>query len=118
MKLSADQTEPEKGGPKELGPGRLVGVGIPMYIITNLLSSMLGRAVIDHTGLTGKFDVDLQPVSDSLQLPIGPEDPLTHEDVLFAIVESVEKQLGLKMESIKAPDKVLVLDHIERPSAN
>src|SRR5580704_16485793 len=35
MKLSADQTEPEKGGPKELGPGRLAGEGIPMYIVTN-----------------------------------------------------------------------------------
>ena len=66
MKLSADQTEPEKGGPKELGPGRLVGEGIPMYVIINLFSNMVGRAVINNTGLTGKYDVNLQPVSDSL----------------------------------------------------
>ncbi len=61
MKLSADQTEPEKGGPKEMGPARLVGEGIPMYVIVNLFSNMLGRAVINHTGLTGKYDVNLQP---------------------------------------------------------
>jgi uncharacterized protein (TIGR03435 family) len=119
MKLSADQTEPEKGGPKELGPGRLVGDGIPMYVIINLLSNMLGRAVINNTGLTGKYDVKLLPVSDSLQLPTDPADPLTQADVLnLAIIEAVEQQLGLKIESIKAPEEVLVIDHIERPSAN
>jgi uncharacterized protein (TIGR03435 family) len=119
IKRSADQSEPEKGGPRELGPGRLVGEGIPMYVIANLFSNMLGRAVINNTGLTGKYDVNLQPLPDSLQLPTDPADPLTQADVLhFAIIEAVEKQLGLKLESITAPDEVLVIDHIERPSAN
>lgn len=119
MKLSADQTEPEKGGPKEMGPGRLVGEGIPMYVIVNLFSNMLGRAVINHTGLTGKYDVNLQPVPDSLQLPTDPADSLSQADVLnLALIDAVEKQLGLKIESIKAPEEVLVIDHIEHPSAN
>ena len=119
MKLSADQTEPEKGGPKELGPGRLVGEGIPMYVMVNLVSNMLGRAVINHTGLTGKYDVNLQPVPESLQLQSDPADPLSQADVLnLALIDAVEKQLGLKIESSKAPEEVLVIDHIERPSAN
>ncbi len=119
MKFSADQTEPEKGGPKELGPGRLVGEGIPMYVIINILSNMLGYAVINNTGLTGKYDVNLQPVPDLLQLQTDPTDPLTQADVLnLAIIEAVEKQLGLKVESIKAPEEFLVIDHIEHPSAN
>jgi uncharacterized protein (TIGR03435 family) len=119
MKLSADQTEPEKGGPKELGSGRLVGEGIPMYIITNLLSNMLGRTVINNTGLTAKYDVNLAPAPDSLELPTDPANALTPADVLnLAIIEAVEKQLGLKIESTKAPEEVLVIDHIEHPSAN
>ncbi|HLK69717.1 MAG TPA: TIGR03435 family protein [Bryobacteraceae bacterium] len=119
MKLSADQTDPEKGGPKELAQGRIVGEGIPLYVIMNLLSNMLGRAVINNTGLTGKFDVNLQPVPDSLQVPADPADPLAQADALnLAIIDAVEKQLGLKLESIKAPGEVLVIDHIERPSAN
>jgi uncharacterized protein (TIGR03435 family) len=119
MKLSADQTEPQKGGPKEMGPGLVVGKGIPMYVITNLLSNMLGRAVMNNTGLTGKYDVKLQPDPDSLPLQTDPADPLPHADVLnLAIIEAVEKQLGLKIESIKAPEEVLVIDHIEHPSAN
>ena len=102
-----------------MGPGQLVGEGIPMYVITNLLSNMLGRAVINNTGLTGKYDVNLQPVPDSLQLQTDPADPLTQADALnLAIIEAVEKQLGLKIESIKAPEEVLVIDHIEHPSAN
>ena len=119
MKLSADQTDPEKGGPKELGPGRLSGEGIPMYIITNLLLNMLGRTVINNTGLTGKYDVSLQPVPDSLQLQADPADPLTRADVLnLALIDAVERQLGLKIESTRAPEEVLVIDRIEHPSAN
>jgi uncharacterized protein (TIGR03435 family) len=90
MKLSADQTEPEKGGPKELGAGKLVGEGIPLYAIVNLLSNMLGRAVVNDTGLTGKYDVNLTPVPDSLQAPTDPADPPTPADVLnLVIVEAV-----------------------------
>jgi uncharacterized protein (TIGR03435 family) len=31
---------------------------------------------------------------------------------------ALQEQLGLKLEQIKAPQKVLVIDHIERPSEN
>jgi uncharacterized protein (TIGR03435 family) len=119
MKLSADQTEPEKGGPKDFGPGLIVGEGIPLYVITNLLANMLGRSVVNNTGLTGKYDVNLQPVPDSLSLQPDSPDPLTQADALKgAIIEAVEKQLGLKIESIKAREEVLVIDRIEHPSAN
>jgi uncharacterized protein (TIGR03435 family) len=88
-------------------------------VIVNLLSNMLGRAVINNTGLTGKYDVNLQPLPDSLQVQTDPADPQTPTDVLnLAIVEAVEKQLGLKIESIKGTVEVLVIDHIEHPSAN
>ena len=119
MKLSAVQTEPEKGGPRELGAGRIVGEGIPMYVIVNLLSNMLGRAVINNTGLTGKYDVNLQPLPDSLEVQADSTGPQTPADVLnLVIVEAVEKQLGLKIESIKGTEEVLVIDHVERPSGN
>jgi len=119
MKLSANQSDPEKGGPKEFGPGRIVGEGIPMYVIANLLSNMLGRAVINNTGLTGKYDVNLQPLPDSLPPPSDPADLLNPADVLnLAVIEAVGKQLGLKIESIKARDEILIIDHIGHPTAN
>jgi uncharacterized protein (TIGR03435 family) len=119
MKLSADQSDPQKGGPKELAPGRIVGEGIPMYVIANLLSNMLGRNVINNTGLTGKYDVKLQAVLDSMQPAADPADPLVQGDLLnLVLIGAIEKQLGLKIESIKAPEEILVIDRIEHPSAN
>jgi uncharacterized protein (TIGR03435 family) len=109
MKLSADQTDPEKGGPRENGPGRIVGEGVPLYVIVNLLSNMLGRTVVNNTGLTGRYEVNLQWDPDSL----------AQADALdLAVIEAVEKQLGLKIESVKARDEVLVIDHIEHPTPN
>jgi uncharacterized protein (TIGR03435 family) len=118
MKRSADQTEPERGGPKELRAGRILGEGIPMYVLTNLLSNALGRAVINNTGLTGKYDVDLQYFPDSVQ-PSGAGDELAAADVLdIAIFTAVEKQLGLKLAPTKALQEVLVVDRVEHPSTN
>ena len=34
------------------------------------------------------------------------------------LFEAIQEQLGLKLEPEKAPVDVLVIDHIERPSAN
>ena len=119
MKRSADQSEPEKGGPRELRAGRIVGEGIPMYVLTNLLANMLGVAVINNTGLAGKYDIDLQFAPDSAQAPTGAEDSLTAGDAReAAIFTAVEKQLGLKLETAKAPQEILVVDRVDHPSAN
>jgi bla regulator protein blaR1 len=33
-------------------------------------------------------------------------------------MDAVREQLGLKLQSTKAPLRILVIDHIERPSEN
>jgi len=97
----------------------MIGEGVPMYVIVNLLSNMLGRTVINNTGLTGKYDVNLRPVPDSVDFPADPASPESPGDVLnLAPIETVEKQLGLRLETIKAPQEVLVIDRIEHPSSN
>jgi uncharacterized protein (TIGR03435 family) len=42
----------------------------------------------------------------------------TDTDPAGELVEAVEKQLGLRLESIRGPEEVLVIDRIERPSEN
>lgn len=73
--------------------------------LTFYLSSILERTVIDKTGLTGRFDVHLEyaPQLDG----DGP-----------SIFTAVQEQLGLKLESAKGPVETLVIDRVERPSAN
>lgn len=75
------------------------------------LSSRMGRVVLDQTGLGGDFNFRLEFVPDQSGLSTadmkGP-----------SFVDALDEKLGLKMESRKAPVKVLVIDHVERPGAN
>jgi uncharacterized protein (TIGR03435 family) len=73
--------------------------------LTFYLSSILERTVIDKTGLTGRFDVHLEYT------------PQLDGDGL-SIFTAVQEQLGLKLESAKGPVETLVVDRVERPSAN
>ena len=81
---------------------------------------MLGRAVMDSTGFEGNYDIDLEWTSDEGALPLLGESP----DVPPAdpqgptILTALKEQLGLKIESRKAPVNVIVIDHVDRPSAN
>jgi uncharacterized protein (TIGR03435 family) len=64
----------------------------------------LGNAVIDHTGLTDKYDVDLHYDPGSTRLVGAAASEMGLSDILdMAILDAVEKQLGLKLEAGKAP---------------
>ena len=73
------------------------------------LSNTTGRIVIDKTGLTGYYDIDLKwtPDEDLAAGVLGP-----------SLLTALEEQLGLKLVSEKAPIDVIVVDHIETPSPN
>jgi uncharacterized protein (TIGR03435 family) len=75
------------------------------------LSTRMDRVVLDQTGLSGDFNFKLEFVPD--QAGRGATD-LTGPSFLDAFGE----QLGLRMEPRKSPVKVLVIDHVERPTAN
>lgn len=69
-----------------------------------------GRTIVDKTGLEGrKFDFDLKWT---------PENRIESGDSGPSLFTAIEEQLGLKLVSSKAPDKVLVVDQMERPSPN
>jgi|SRR5579863_535314 len=79
--------------------------------------AVLDRPVVDQTGLSGKYDFDLEWTPDETQfggqLPQGtPEHP---KPDLFA---AVQQQLGLRLEATKGPIEALVIDKVERPSEN
>jgi uncharacterized protein (TIGR03435 family) len=118
------QNEPATGaqqpvcGPKTGGAGRLLLVGVPMQQFTSLLALVLGRTVADKTGLTGRYDIDLNYAPER-QLPPGVEIPGTPADPNGpSIYTAVREQLGLKLDQQRDQEEVLVIDHIERPSEN
>ena len=96
----------------------MVAVGTPLAQIVPLLSQLTGRPVVDRTGLTGTYDLQLTFTPD--QLPPGPAPPGappidTNGPSLFT---ALQEQLGLKLDSQKGPLEVLVIDRMERPTDN
>jgi len=90
-----------------------VAHGCNMGGLVGTLTGQFGRQVIDKTGLTGKYDFVLKyrgrwdrdrPADD-----LDPTPPLDG---------ALQQELGLKVEPAKGPIKVLVIDHIEKPSEN
>ena len=91
---------------------------IPMNQVANWLSHFdeLGkRVVVDWTGLKGNYDFILRGVSMGSQFPPNKDAP---QDPPVSIFSALPDQLGLKLESRKAPVEVLVVEHAQLPSPN
>jgi len=108
LQKAAEGQQPK---PVLLTMGQFSGKRVPIERIVAILSSALQRPVIDRTGLTGEFDLDARWPGDPSVLPFTPE----YND---ALISGIQDQLGLKLESQKAPVEILVIDSIERPSEN
>jgi uncharacterized protein (TIGR03435 family) len=85
-------------------------------LLARQLAQSQGRVVVNKTGLTGRYDLTLRWTPDDASTPLlnGQPDPNAPPGLFTAI----QDQLGLKLESGKSPVPVLVIDHIEPPSAN
>jgi len=80
-----------------------------MKAVAGMLTSQVETPVVDHTGLPGYYDFTLQ-----FGRPWSSNNPESWPDISTA----VQEQLGLKLDSIRAPIEVFVIDHMEMPSAN
>jgi uncharacterized protein (TIGR03435 family) len=70
--------------------------------------------VLDKTALTGKYDIDLQWTPEPVQMQLSAPPEAGPPSIFTALQE----QLGLKLESAKGPAKILVIDHVTKPSEN
>jgi uncharacterized protein (TIGR03435 family) len=82
---------------------------------------VLDRPVVDQTGIQGRYDFTLTWTPDETQFggrggqapPAA--DPANAPPGLFT---AIQEQLGLKLESTKAPVEVVIIDRLEKPTAN
>jgi uncharacterized protein (TIGR03435 family) len=84
-------------------------------------SAVLDRPVVDQTGLAGKWDFQLKWTPDDSQfsgMGMRPPPPSEAADAPPPLFTAIQEQLGLKLESGKAQVDVMVIDHVEHPSAN
>ena len=130
-KLSADQTPPDprqsfiqfasskdqlttlpRGAIRiitEASDTTLSGTAIPVSRVVGLLQGQSDRLVLDKTGFSGLFDIHLE-FSPPVATPVAAESSVS----LFTAIQEV----GLKLESAKAPVEVLVIDSVRKPSEN
>jgi len=104
------------------GPANLMmrGDGQEMKQIVEILTLFTGRAVRDKTGLTGRYDfdmkLDLQMVL-ALAQKMGANIPAAAANIPQAdgssLMTALNEQLGLKLESTRAPVEVVVIDSVE-----
>lgn len=95
-------------------PGGLSARAITFDELTYRLSRFLSRPIVDRTELTGEFDIDLTYQSELVAGAPGAALDAGGPSIFSA----VQDQLGLKLESARAPVEVLVIDGANRPTEN
>jgi uncharacterized protein (TIGR03435 family) len=88
---------------------------------SKMLRMVVGRPVIDKSGITGRFNIRVEFSREGTELaaialkgPTAASDPTGPPSIFTAL----QDQLGLKLESGRGPVDSLVIDHIDRPSEN
>ncbi len=104
--------KPSAGNGKSINTSRarFEAQGLTLPLIAEQLSYITGRVVVDKTYLTGRYDLKLQWTPDNT--------PATEEQPFPTLFTAIGEQLGLKLDAAKEPVAVLVIDHVDLPSAN
>jgi uncharacterized protein (TIGR03435 family) len=106
----------------QLDQGGFVGVKVAWPQFVELLKRSTDRPVIDRTRITsGEYTFMFQysrslPPSVLLTLPQGTT-PI-YSPTAPSLSQALEQELGLKLEAMRVPTDVLVIDRAERPSEN
>ena len=113
------------GDPLFCGMSEVTTKGYKLYRTTlaefaTEFSDRLDRPVIDKTGIAGVFNIDLDLTGADLHLANSGANDLAPSDdyPVFDAVRNALRKLGLNLESTKGPGEFLVIDRVERPSAN
>ncbi len=93
--------------------GYAKGSAVPIRIVVEAMSGLMERSVVDETGLTGLYDFELHWTPEAAPNADGPVDASGP-----SIFTAFQEQLGLKLESKRAPVEVIVVTRVEKPSEN
>lgn len=90
------------------GGGQLTVKGRGLAILARTLGGVVGRVVTDQSGSTVKYDVELKwSAGDAAAASNDPE-----------IFSAVREQLGLQLKPATGPVEMVVIDSVERPTAD
>jgi uncharacterized protein (TIGR03435 family) len=98
--------------PLSIVPGMIKAENMTMtdWVKVLALTPQLNRTVVDRTGLTGGYDI---------QLGGGPEArEAVASNLLPAVKPALERDLGLTLREAQAPVEVLVIESVDHPTEN
>jgi uncharacterized protein (TIGR03435 family) len=95
-------------------PGRDATIGELAWVMQR---AALDRPVVDLTGLTGRYDFDLEFTPDETQFG-GALGRMPEEGAKPGLFAAMRDQLGLRMEATRGPVDTLVIDKVMRPTEN
>jgi uncharacterized protein (TIGR03435 family) len=102
-----------------MNPLRIRGGGVTLATLASLLEGPAQRLVIDRTGLTGRWDFEVNHTPDQSQVPPGVSVPKELLDPNGpSLFTALEEQLGLKLRPARGPVEVLVIDSVQQPTPN
>jgi uncharacterized protein (TIGR03435 family) len=109
---TAPTLQPAKSGSQfSNGRDHITDQGATLDILAEQLARETGRPVLNQTATPGRFDLTLHWTPDTaIPDPSAPTGP--------SLFTALQEQLGLKLESRKAPVEVLVVDHLDPPTPN
>ena len=121
-KSSSDPSSPPGlGGP----PGRMMVRNASMAEFAQVMQGVLDRPVVDQTGLKDRYDLQLRWTPDESQYGGRTLPPQNNGDGSAAnadppppLFTAIQEQIGLKLDAMKAPVKVMVIESVQKPSEN
>jgi len=113
----ADPNGPMPRGAMRITAGSAFGKAIPIPLLVRFLGQTLGRPVIDKTGLTGRYDINVRWTPESIPFDLAPGAPVPEVDGP-SLFTALQEQVGLRLESTTGPVQQLAVEGVERPSEN
>ena len=105
---------------RRMGRGQLTG-SMPIPLLATSLSQWVDRPVIDKTGLSGNYDVELTYTPDVGQGARFGTDRAESQPANSdapSLFSALRGQLGLELKSARGPVEMLMVDRAERPDTN
>ncbi len=93
------------------GNADMASTAVPISSLVNVLSRQMERSVVDQTGLTGRYDLNLTWSRDDGGAPATDQNNPS-------ILTAVQEQLGLRLRPAKLAIGTFVVDHVVLPSEN
>jgi uncharacterized protein (TIGR03435 family) len=99
------------------GAGSISGKGLTMQRLSDVLSSLVERPVLDETGLSGAFDVELKYSLDTAT-PDAAASPKDSALAFPSLFTALKEQLGLHLNGKRGLAPVWVIVKAEKPTEN